>query len=396
MHPLTGSIKRYDWGSHDAIPAILGLPDDGRPLAEYWLGAHPNDPSLIDGAVRLDTAIEQHPRMVGDSARLEFEGRLPYLMKLLSAGRPLSLQAHPNRIDAQSGFDQENHNQIPMDAPVRTFKDPWDKPELIVAITQFDALAGFRDPDTTAELFSQLGLNPASEQIFAPLRNRGGRAGLAEVFMNCLVTDDDRKAAVTDVVAAAINHVDDEDDLGEFARTAVLLDEHFPGDPSLLAALLLNRHTLQPGEGLYLQPGTLHSYLHGTGVEVMGNSDNVLRGGLTSKHIDPAALTLVVRFTTEPIPPMLPEQEMPGLWRYPTDERAFACWRLELKPGRMVELPGELSGRILLATQGEIGASQGLDGLVLKQGQAAFLEAGCQVQVSGDGEGFLVATGMDA
>ena len=396
MHPLTGSIKRYDWGSPDAIPAILGIHPDGRPLAEYWLGAHPSDPATIDGHLRLDEAIKQHPCLVGDSARLEFGGHLPYLMKLLSAERPLSLQAHPNRMDARAGFERENQADIPLDAPERTFKDPWDKPELIVALTQFDALAGFRDPALTSALFSRLGISPVSEQVFAPLRHRGGRAGLAEVFMNCLVLDDDLKAAVTDVVAAAVNHTDDEGELGEFARTAVLLDEHFPGDPSLLAALMLTRHTLQPGEALYLQPGVLHSYLSGTGVEVMGNSDNVLRGGLTSKHIDPSALAQVVTFTTEPIPAMLPEQELPGLWRYPTDERAFVCWRVDLVPGRMIELPGELTGRILLATSGEIGVSQGQDGLVLKHGQAAFLEAGCQAKVSGNGQGFLTATGLDA
>ncbi|WIY82863.1 mannose-6-phosphate isomerase, class I [Propionimicrobium sp. PCR01-08-3] len=396
MHPLTGSIKRYDWGSHDAIPAILGIEDDGRPLAEYWLGAHPSGPARIDDGVPLDDAISQNPAMAGDSTRLEFEGRLPYLMKLLSAGRPLSLQAHPNRIDAQAGFARENAEEIPLDAPERTFKDPWDKPELLIALTEFDALAGFRAPEASAELFAGLGICNDSQKVFTPLLSRGGRAGLAEVFMNCLVTDDERTAAVTDVVAAAINHVDDEGELGDFARTAVTLDEHFPGDPSLLAALLLTRHHLKPGEALYLQPGRLHSYLHGTGVEVMGNSDNVLRGGLTSKHIDPSALAQVVNFTTIPIVPMLAEQELPGLWRYPTDERSFACWRLELIPGRMIELPGELSGRILLATRGEIGVSQGQDDLVLVQGQAAFLEAGRQVQISGDGQGFLTATGMDA
>ncbi len=396
MHPLTGSIKRYDWGSHDAIPSILGIPVDGRPLAEYWLGAHPNDPSLIDGTSRLDEVIEQDPNLIGDSARFEFSGELPYLMKLLSAGRPLSLQAHPNRIDAEIGFGRENQAQIPMDAPERTFKDPRDKPELLIALTEFDALAGFRDPAASLSLFSQLGISSTSEKIFAPLRHRGGHAGLAEVFMNCLVTDDERRAAVIDVVTAAINHVDDEHQLGEFARTAVLLDEHFPGDPSLLAALLLNRHTLQPGEALYLQPGILHSYLHGTGVEVMANSDNVLRGGLTSKHIDPSALTQVVKFTTEPVQCMLPEPELPGLWRYPTDERAFVCWRVDLQPSRAFELPGELSGRILLVTQGELGLSQGPDGLVLTQGEAAFLEAGQQISISGNGQGFLTATGLDA
>lgn len=135
------------------------------------MGAHPSDPATIDGHLRLDEAIKQHPCLVGDSARLEFGGHLPYLMKLLSAERPLSLQAHPNRMDARAGFERENQADI-LDAPERTFKDPWDKPELIVALTQFDALAGFRDPALTSALFSRLGISPVSEQVFAPLRHR--------------------------------------------------------------------------------------------------------------------------------------------------------------------------------------------------------------------------------
>ena len=145
MHPLTGSIKRYDWGSVDAIPNLLGITNDGRPLAEYWLGAHPLGVALLDGSTPLDQAIAADPTIIGDSARLEFGGRLPYLMKLLSAARPLSLQAHPNRTDARVGFERENRAQLPLDAPDRTYRDPWDKPELIIALSEFDALAGFRD-----------------------------------------------------------------------------------------------------------------------------------------------------------------------------------------------------------------------------------------------------------
>lgn len=395
MHPLTGSIKRYDWGSTDAIPEILGIAADGQPLAEYWLGAHPSAPAML-GDTPLDLAIAQNPAIVGDSARFEFNGRLPYLTKLLSAARPLSLQAHPNRIDAQAGFERENQQQIALDAPHRTFKDPWDKPELLVALTDFEALAGFRDPDHSARLFNGLGISAETQLIFAPLQHRAGDAGLAEVFFDCLVLDEQRRGAVTDVVAAAVRHLDDDGELGVFARTAVLLDEHFPGDPSLLAALLLNRRSLRPGEALHLQPGTLHAYLGGTGVEVMGSSDNVLRGGLTSKHIDASALVQVVNFTPEQVPPLLPDQEGPGLWHYRTGEQSFACWRLDAAPGLMIELPAEASGRIMVATAGEIGLTRGADGLVLRRGQSAFVAAGEQVWASGDGQGFLTATGMDA
>lgn len=396
MQPLIGSIKRYDWGSVDAIPNMLGITNDGRPLAEYWLGAHPLGVALLDGSTPLDQAIAADPSIIGDSARLEFGGRLPYLMKLLSAARPLSLQAHPNRADARVGFERENRAQLPLDAPDRTYRDPWDKPELIIALSEFDALAGFRDPKVSADLLSRLGIAPHTELIFAPLRHRQGSAGLAEVFLDCLVLDEERRGAVTDVVTAAVRHLNDPGELGEFARTAVLLDEHFPGDPSLLAALLLNRRTLQPGEALHLTPGTMHAYLSGTGVEVMGSSDNVLRGGLTSKHIDAVSLVQVVDFTPDPMLTLSPDQEAPGLWHFAAGERAFATWRIDATPGRMIELPAELSGRILLVTAGEIGLSTGSDGLVLQCGQSAFIRAGEQVRASGDGQAFLVATGMDA
>ena len=396
MQPLIGSIKRYDWGSVDAIPNLLGITNDGRPLAEYWLGAHPLGVALLDGSTPLDQAIAADPTIIGDSARLEFGGRLPYLMKLLSAARPLSLQAHPNRTDARVGFERENRAQLPLDAPDRTYRDPWDKPELIIALSEFDALAGFRDPKVSADLLSRLGIAPHTEMIFAPLRHRQGSAGLAEVFLDCLVLDEERRGAVTDVVTAAVRHLNDPGELGEFARTAVLLDEHFPGDPSLLAALLLNRRTLQPGEALHLTPGTMHAYLSGTGVEVMGSSDNVLRGGLTSKHIDAVSLVQVVDFTPDPMLTLSPDQEAPGLWHYAAGELAFATWRIDTKPGRMTELPAELSGRILLVTDGEVGLSTGADELVLQCGQSAFIRAGEQVHASGDGQAFMMATGRDA
>lgn len=395
MRPLAGSIKRYDWGSPEAIPQILGIPADGQPLAEYWLGAHPMGPSSVDG-VSLAQIISDYPAVVGDSARQEFEGRLPFLVKLLSAARPLSLQAHPTRLDAQAGFERENILGLALDAPERTYRDPWDKPELLVALTEFEALAGFRDPRASADLFSQLGLHPQTEVLFAPLVHRHPTAGLAEVFLDCLVLNEERHGAVTDVVTAAVRHLADPGELGEFARTAVLLDEHFPGDPSLLAALLLNRRSLHPGEALHLKAGTMHAYLCGTGVEVMGSSDNVLRGGLTTKHIDASALVQVVNFTPNDMPALHPDQEAPGLWHYPAGERAFAVWRLDLVPGRTIELPAESSGRILLVTKGKLGLSTGADALVLESGQAAFIGAGETVLASGEGQGFLSATGTDA
>lgn len=394
MQPLTGSVKRYDWGSIDVLPELLGIPVDGRPVAEYWLGAHPLGSARLVG-VPLDRAINQDPSMLGEHTRRLFGDRLPFMVKLLSATRPLSLQAHPNREDAQEGFERENRAELPLEASERTYKDPWDKPELVVALTQLDALAGFRDPLDSADLFSRLGISPRTELLLAPLRHRQGSAGLAEVFLDCLVLNEERLGAVADVVTAAVNHMDAPGDLGIFAQTAVLLDEHFPGDPSLLAALLLNRRTMRPGEALHIRPGTLHTYLSGTAVEVMASSDNVLRGGLTSKHIDAPALVQVVDFTAQPMPLIRPEQQAPGLWHYPTGEQSFSAWRLDVVSGRRIALPAEDSGRILVVTSGEIVLATSSDALVLRRGQAAFLRAGDQVSASGEGQAFLAATGTD-
>lgn len=389
------AVRRYDWGSHDQIPRILGIEPTSEPFAEYWLGAHSSDPATIDGT-RLDELIAHNPSMIGSTAQLEFDGRLPYMLKLLSAGRPLSLQAHPNRREALEGFNQENTTEVALDAKNRTYKDPWDKPELLVALTEFDALVGFRDPKLTVALFDALNVTEILEPLIAPLRRRDPAAALAQVFLDCLILDDERSEILTTVVSAAVNHVDAAGELGVFARTAVLLDQHFPHDPSLLAALLLNYQRLQPGQALHIRPGYLHAYLHGTGVEIMGNSDNVLRGGLTNKHIDPSALVQVVNFEPCEIPLLEPTCESSGLWHYNAHEASFALWRLELLPGNTIELPAESSGRILLTTRGELGASTGMDGLELPQGKACFINAGESVRVSGDGQGFLAATGMDA
>lgn len=395
MRPLSGRLRHYDWGSVDAIPHMLGTPVTGQPVAEYWLGAHPSSPADLDG-VALDDHVRAHPEAVGHHALTHFEGRLPFLMKVLSAARPLSLQAHPSLRQAIEGFRAENEAGIALDAPERTYKDPWDKPELIIAVTPFDALVGFRPPLESLELFEGLGVSTSTMAVFDALRLRSGSAGMAELFLNLLIPDEERHGALVDVVSRAVSHVDDPTPVGQFARTAVELDEHFPDDPSLLAALLLNRVHLAPGQAVHLAPGTMHAYLSGTGVEVLGNSDNVLRGGLTSKYIDAVALVQVVDFTACRRSPMTPVPQGEGLWFYPVDEPAFAAWRLDADGLTAITLPAEGSARILLTTEGELVVSDGTDELPLARGRAAWIEAGEHITVTGSGQGFLTATGLDA
>lgn len=388
MRQMSGTIQNYDWGTTDEIPRLLGAEPTGEPQAEYWLGAHASAPSTVDGTP-LDQLVKSDPSIVGAKSTERFGDGLPYLLKLLSANKALSLQAHPTREQAEEGFARQNEGGIALDDPTRTYKDAWPKPEMMLALTPFEALCGFRDPEQTVRLFETLDV-PEVEKMMSPLVMRGGAAGLAEVFLDALTVSDERRQLVNEVVAKAVQHVDDEGEPGRFAKTAVMLDESYPGDPTILAALMMNRITLQPGEAVFLPAGNMHAYLKGTGVEIMANSDNVLRGGLTKKHIDVDELVRVVDFEAEPVELVKTELEGEGLTRYLTPAPEFALWRLDGTGGR-IELPATDLGRVLLVVEGEF---TGQDGMTLAQGQSAFIDAGEEAAVSGTGLAFLAAPGV--
>lgn len=393
MELLEGARKDYAWGSVESIPSLLGVPVTGEPFAEYWLGTHPMGPTRVAGT-SLEQWVADDPSCLGDECRAAFGDRLPFLVKLLSAAKPLSLQTHPDTARAVQGFADEERAGVPLEASHRTFKDPWGKPEMLVGLTEFDALVGFRDPAATLELFRALGVEDRVAPLMGALGSRHGQAGLAQAFLGCLILDDDRRDIVTDVVVAAVDHTTDAGLVGDFARTAVLLDEHFPGDPSLLAALLLNRVRLAPGEAIHVPPGTMHAYLHGTGLEVLGNSDNTIRGGLTDKYMNPTLLVEVVDFTARPTPIIRPTQVSAGLWHYPVGEEVFSTWRMDVQPGRVIDTPATDSPRIIITTSGEVGISTGMDALMLPQGHAGFLPAGEHTKTSGNGTAYIVAGGF--
>lgn len=388
MQRLVGSVRNYEWGSLEFIPNLLGKPADNKPQAEYWLGAHLSSPSKIEIAgTSYDLAewLKTNPQALGKQVRARFGSELPFLVKVLSARVPLSLQAHPNARDAASGFAKENEQGISLDDPKRTFKDPHHKPELIIALTPFDALVGFRDPSETLDLFDRLGVKASLEPVIGPLRHRSGQAGLAEVFLDVLTVNDERIALANEIVSAAVGHVHDKGELGEFARTAVLLDEYFPNDPSLIAALLLNRRHLEPGEGLHVREGTMHAYLNGSGIEVMASSDNVLRGGLTNKHIDVDALVQVVNFRSEIAPILHPTPLSEGVCEYRIDEDAFRVWRISPSKHLGV-LPASDTARIVLVAEGEMSMFCKDENLKLERGQSAFLPAGEEIGFTGTGQ----------
>ena len=395
MQLLHGTFQHYAWGTTDAIPDLLGQPADGRPFAEYWLGAHPLAPSKVAG-VRLDTLVAEHPEIVGEASRASFGDRLPYLVKVLSARHPLSLQAHPSRDQARDGFARENAAGLALDAPERTYRDDWPKPELLIALDEFHSLSGFRDPVRTAALFGGLGIADQLVSVIGPLTQRKGPAALAEVFLDVLSLEGDRARLSELVCAAAMQKKDFPGELGEFARTVLELDEVFPSDPGILAALLMNRVTLQPGEAMYVPAGQMHAHLLGTGIEVMANSDNVIRGGLTNKHLDVGELVKVVDFDPSVPTTTKAVAVRPGIQRYETPCQEFDVWRLA--PSSTMEpllLPGGRSARILLVISGAAEVTTGAERLTLQRGEAAFLPASDEVAtIGGDAVAFLTASGL--
>lgn len=406
MRPLTGRVQHYAWGSTDDIPHILGIAPDGAPWAEYWLGAHTSAPSTLDAGsdtvpdiagsgTDLDEYLAYHSEEIGDASCRTFGERLPYLVKILSAAHSLSLQAHPSRAQAEVGFIAENAAGVPLNAADRLFRDDWPKPEMIVALTDFEALSGFREPAESLRLVEGLGVTSGVEEVLRPLRERDSRSGLAAVIRDCLTGSDQIAAALADLLDAARRNVGRQDAVGDLAETAVELEADHPMDPSILAALLMNRVLLRPGQQIHQPAGTMHAYLRGTGIEIMANSDNVLRGGLTVKHVDIDALLQVADLDPCRVIPAGPEPIGDGISLYRTPYPEFRLWRVE--PGdRPVALPGADRGRILLVISGELKCSADFQECAVGAGRSAWLAAGEAVSVrSGEPTlAFLAAPGV--
>ncbi len=396
MDTLTGSVQHYAWGSRTALPRFLGIEPDGQSQAELWLGAHPGAPSRVADVALPDRIAADPTGVVGDASVAAFGPRLPYLLKVLAAGEPLSLQAHPTRAQAEAGYAREQAAGLDAGAPTRLYRDDWPKPEMLVALGEVEALCGFREPDQTYALVHRLGV-PAATELVAPLQG-GGPEQLAEVFARVLGLEEGEREVVAQVVTAAAELIeagagDTDDELARFARTAVELDEHYPGDPGVLAALLMNRMGFGRFEALFLAAGNLHAYLHGIGVEVMANSDNVMRGGLTPKHVDVPELLAILDFT--PGVPDLVEvvEEGAGVWRYRTPAPEFALWRVEATAAGVI-LPAAASGRVVLAVEGTVQIGDGSSSQTLDRGASVFAYPDETVVVTGSGTVVVAAPGL--
>ena len=323
MELLDNPVRPYAWGSRTVIAELRGAPTPSpHPEAEMWLGAHPGDSSHLVGAdgarTSLLDALRADPEtLLGSDRAAKWSGSLPYLLKVLAADEPLSLQAHPSSAQAAEGFARENAAHIPIDAPTRNYRDASHKPELICALTEFHALVGFREIPQTLALLHALDVAELAPHV-ALLEAQPDAAGLRALFTTWITLPQsvlDR--AVPALQTACVRLAQEAGEFGREARMALELSERYPGDAGVLAALLLNLAVLAPGEALYLPAGNLHAYLSGAGVELMANSDNVLRGGLTSKHVDVAELLRVLDFT-----PRTPRSSCSAAWTPATRTRA--------------------------------------------------------------------------
>ncbi|MFJ4106888.1 mannose-6-phosphate isomerase, class I [Oerskovia enterophila] len=371
---LTPTLQSYDWGSRSALHSLLGMEQDGGPLAEMWMGAHPKGPSSasVDGgpSASLADLIRADPvAMLGQRVLDEYGPRLPYLLKVLAADRALSLQVHPQPHRARAGFNRENRAGIPRGSAERSFHDDQHKPEMVVAISRFEGLSGFRRPARVLELLDGLRGDLVS-RMRAALAARPSAAGLQEAFTLAL-----HARTLPDVAGdLAVTVADVAARLGAGTTspradaTVVSLAEQHPGDPGAIVSMMLNRVTLEPGESMFVPAGHVHAYLSGCAVEVMSSSDNVLRAGLTTKRVDleallacvayapgPAARPRVRRLGTAPVPGRRGALAPGGglrEYRAAIPEFALVMGELSLDDGA-VALPAE-GPRIVLVLDGQV------------------------------------------
>ncbi len=384
MQLLRGAIRTYAWGSRTAIAEFTGRPaPTAHPEAELWLGAHPGDPARLegpDGAVSLLDAIAADPEAeLGPAVRARFGDTLPFLVKVLAAGEPLSLQAHPTNEQAVEGYGREDRAGVPLNSPVRNYRDRSHKPEILVALSDFQALAGFRPASQSVVLMRALAV-PELDPYIALLTGESDADGLRALFTTWITAPQpDIDALIPAVLEGAVGYIrSGAKEFADEARTILELGERYPGDAGVLAALLLNRVALAPGEGIFLPAGNLHSYLDGIGMEVMANSDNVLRGGLTPKHVDVPELLRVLDFA--PVQDARVGAHRDGVETvYQTPAPEFAASVLTLDGadlGHQVDAPSRHDGpQILVCIEGSVVVRSESDEVRIDRGMAAWVAA---------------------
>jgi mannose-6-phosphate isomerase len=359
MELLENPIQEYAWGSRTVLAELLGHPaPTARPQAELWVGAHPSASSLLRGGHSLAEHIAADPGAVlGPATAAAYGARLPFLLKVLAVARPLSLQVHPDPDQARRGFAAEQERGVPVDAPDRSYRDGRAKPEILCAVTDFAALCGFQDPGSSAALLDSLDI-PALDPVVAALI----RADLRTAVELLLTWPEAGRAGLVAEVTARSPY----DWHAEPARL-------YPADMGVIVALLMNHVRLAPGQALFVPPRQPHAYLGGVGVELMGNSDNVLRAGLTPKHVDVGELLSVAAFESARPTVLAPVHRDDGGADYPAPAAEFRLSRYtvgaDTGAGHLLLSAG--GPQLLLCLDGEV-TLRGDTELRLRRGSAVF------------------------
>jgi mannose-6-phosphate isomerase len=367
---ISGATKNYDWGSKELVPNFFGLAESSEPIAEIWFGTHPLGESK---------SLSENQSLSESLGK-----RLRFLVKFLSAERALSIQVHPNSDQAKSGFDLEQGQAIPISDQKRNYKDPSHKPEALIALTSFLALCGFRPRTELLTVFTEFG---KSEPEFASLAKKLLADELLEKIFQSLIENSELAKRFTQTVESP-----QPNPVAMKARELVAkLLKQFPDDTGALVALMLNEVSLEPGEAIYLPAGNVHAYLSGLGLEVMAASDNVLRAGLTSKHVDIAQVLEIADFSELVEPRLRPKKLAEGLIEYPVDCSEFRIYRAEVSGKNLLadlDLP---ASAMLICISGEVAVSTSLDEReVLTKSEVVLASGAKKLSLSGSGTVFVV------
>ncbi|MBT9183332.1 mannose-6-phosphate isomerase [Pectobacterium punjabense] len=384
MQKMLNSVQHYAWGSKHALNELYGIdnPND-LPMAELWMGAHPKSSSAIideKGNTRSlrDVIAEDAITHLGAAVTLRF-GELPFLFKVLCAEQPLSIQVHPSKSAAEQGFEKENAAGIPLDAAERNYKDANHKPELVYALTPFQAMNGFRELSEIVHLLEPIA--SAHPSIVAFLQQPDAK-NLAMLFTNLLSMEGEQKSRALGVLKAALNSQN-----GEPWATIRAITHYYSDDSGLFSPLLLNVITLQPGEAMFLFAQTPHAYLKGVALEVMANSDNVLRAGLTPKYIDIPELLENVVFEAKPTNQLLTTPQRQGnelSFPIPVDDFAFSLHELSENPQTL----SQNSAAVVFCVDGHAVLQKNEQRLSLRPGESCFISAS-ESPITVEGQGRL-------
>ncbi|WP_145534231.1 mannose-6-phosphate isomerase [Yersinia alsatica] len=371
MQKMKNAVQNYAWGSTNALTELYGIANpQAKPMAELWMGAHPKSSSEVADANgqwhSLRDVIEQDPDAnLGHDVFQRF-GELPFLFKVLCAAQPLSIQVHPSKRAAEIGFAKENQAGIPLDAAERNYKDANHKPELVYALTPFQAMNGFRTLDDIAALLQPLA---AAHPDIAAFLREPDTEHLATLFASLLSMEGEPKTRALGILKAALNN-----QLGEPWDTIRSISRFYPEDSGLFSPLLLNVVTLQPGEAMFLYAETPHAYLDGVALEVMANSDNVLRAGLTPKFIDIPELMANLQFIPKPADTLLTQPQQQGnelVFPIPVEDFAFSLHTLTADP----QLLAQNSAAIVFCVTGQAVLKKQQQEITLQPGESCFIPA---------------------